>query len=161
MRQDRFERLYEEEARALFRFLDYQTGNWATAEDLLADTFERALRARRRFDPRRGSEKTWLYSIAMNLVRDHARRRAAEQRALDRVGTPAGEASPDQLAPVEDREALMGALGRLSDDEREVVALRYGSDLKLEAIAKVIGEPRSTVEARIYRSLRKMRDELE
>ena len=161
MKQERFERLYEEEARPLFRFLAYQTGNWSTAEDLLADTFERALRARRRFDPRRGSEKTWLYSIAMNLVRDHARRRTAELRALDRVGAPASEEAADELGPVEDREALTRALGRLSDDEREAVSLRYGADLTLETIAKVIGEPRSTVEGRTYRALKKLRDELE
>jgi hypothetical protein len=46
---------------------------------------ERVLRARRRFDRRRGSEKTWVYSIALNLLRDEARRRAAEGRAVERT----------------------------------------------------------------------------
>src|ERR671916_1024637 len=85
MESDEFERLYEQEAQGLFGFLAYRTGDRALAEDLLADTFERALRARRGFDRRRGSEKTWLYAIALNLLRDHARRAAAEGRAVERV----------------------------------------------------------------------------
>src|SRR3954469_8127488 len=93
MRIDQFERLYEEHAQPLLAFLVYRTGNRGVAEDVLADTFERALRARRRFDPRKASEKTWLYSIAVNLLRDNARRQLVEQRALERaVPVPAGEA---------------------------------------------------------------------
>ncbi len=59
-----FERLYDEHAPALLAFLVYRAGNRDLAEDLLADTFERVLRARRPFDRRRSSEKTWLYAIA-------------------------------------------------------------------------------------------------
>ena len=86
MRDDEFERLYEAEAQGLFGFLAYRTGDRALAEDLLADTFERALRSRRRFDRRRGSAKTWLYAIALNLLRDHARRAAAEGRRSSASG---------------------------------------------------------------------------
>src|SRR5919108_5762560 len=103
MRDDEFERLYAAEAPGLFAFLAYRTGDRALAEDLLADAFERALRARRRFDPRRGAARTWLYSIALNLLRDHARRAAAEGRALERVSTPV-PAGGDELASVERRD---------------------------------------------------------
>ena len=58
MRDADFERLYGQHAEPLFAFLAYRTGDRVLAEDLLADTFERALRARRRFDRRRGSEKS-------------------------------------------------------------------------------------------------------
>src|SRR3954452_2440424 len=70
MADDRFERLYAEYSAPLFAFLVYRTGERDLAEDLLADTFEHALRARRGFDRRRASERTWLYSIAINLARD-------------------------------------------------------------------------------------------
>jgi RNA polymerase sigma-70 factor (ECF subfamily) len=49
-------------------------------------------------------------------------------------------------------------MASLSDEEREVLALRFGADLSLADIAAVVGEPRSTVETRIYRGLRKMRN---
>src|ERR1039457_3028862 len=87
MRDDAFERLYTEHAQALYAFLSYRSGDRVLAEDLLADTFERALRARRRFDPRKASEKTWLYAIALNCLRDHARRRSTEGRALERIAS--------------------------------------------------------------------------
>ena len=66
----------------LLGFLIYRSGDRALAEDLLADTFERVLTARRPFDRRRASEKTWLYTIALNLLRDHARRAAVGDRRV-------------------------------------------------------------------------------
>jgi RNA polymerase sigma factor (sigma-70 family) len=159
-REDQFERLFEEHAADLLGFLTYRLGDRAAAEDVLADTFERVLRARARFDPRRGREKTWLYSIALNLVRDRARRQAAEQRAYERVqATPAGAGDP--LEAFAGRDALQRALGELSEEEREAVALRYGADLTVPEIAKLTGERLTTVEGRVYRALRKLRDLLE
>jgi RNA polymerase sigma-70 factor (ECF subfamily) len=161
MRDQDFEQLYQEHAQALYGFLAYRTGNPALAEDLLADTFEKALRSRRRFDPRRGSRKTWLYSIALNALRDHLRRSAAAGRATERLavgGEPAVESPEDAFAH---RDELMQALGRLSDEEREVVALRYGADMTVPEIAKVKGEKLTTIEGRVYRALRKLRGELE
>ena len=157
MRDEDFERLYNEHAEPLFGFLVYRTGDRALAEDVLADTFERVLRARRRFDPRKGSEKTWLYAIALNCLRDRARRSAAEGRALERLyppepGSPAGA--------VEDRDQLGRALEVLSGEEREAIALRYGADLTVPEIARLTGERLTTVEGRVYRALRKLREEL-
>src|SRR5277367_3087891 len=129
MRDDAFERLYGEHAQALFGFLSYRTGDRVLAEDLLADTFERALRAKRRFDPRKASQKTWLYSIALNCLRDHGRRRAAEGRALERVKDAPGPGPADPSRLVSDRDLVDRSLGVLSENEREVIALRFGADL--------------------------------
>lgn len=160
MQGDRFERLYCEHAQALFGFLTYRTGDRGLAEDLLADTFERALRAQRRFDPRRGSEKTWLYAIALNLLRDHARRSAAESRALERVGVSA-DPLPSELERVGERDEVQRLLGALSGEECETVALRFGADLTVPEIARLLRQRRTTVESRLYRALRKLRDETE
>jgi RNA polymerase sigma factor (sigma-70 family) len=162
MRSDTFERLFEEHAERLFSFLAYRTGNRALAEDLLSETFERVLRSRQRFDPRRGSERRWLYTIALNLLRDHARRHTHEDRALQHVGagTPQQESDPG-LAAVERRDELQQALELLNDDEREAIALRFGADLKLRDVARVLGQGESAVEGRIYRALGKLRNELE
>jgi RNA polymerase sigma-70 factor (ECF subfamily) len=162
MRDDEFEALYAAEAQGLFAFLVYRTGDRALAEDLMADAFERALRSRGRFDRRRGSRKTWLYAIALNALRDHARRAAAEGRALERVGPPSAEALDDRvIAGLGDREALLAALASLSEDEREAIALRFGADLTVPEVARALGEPLQRVEGRVYRALRKLRDRLE
>jgi len=161
MRDDAFERLYAAHAQPLFGFLSYRTGDRALAEDLLADTFERALRARRRFDPRKASEKTWLYAIALNCLRDHGRRRAAEGRALERVSGGASEWSSDPAESLSDRDLVSRSLAVLSEEEREAVALRFGADLTVPEIAKLTGEKLTTVEGRVYRALRKLREAMD
>ena len=155
MRDDQFEELYAAEAQGLFAFLTYRTGDRALAEDLLADAFERALRAK--YDKRKGSAKTWLYSIALNALRDHMRRAAAEERAYARVEVPV---PGDPFADFEHREELTRALARLSGEEREAIALRYGAGLTVPEMAKVLGEPLTTIEGRVYRALRKLREAL-
>lgn len=161
MRLDAFERLYEEHGERLFSFLAYRTGNRALAEDLLSETFERVLRSRQRFDPRRGSERRWLYAIALNLLRDHARRAVNEDLALQRAHArvTVGHSDPE-LAGVEHRDELQRALALLSEDERDAIALRFGADLKLRDVARVLGQGESAVEGRIYRALHKLRNEL-
>jgi RNA polymerase sigma factor (sigma-70 family) len=156
-----FERLYAAHAEALVGFVVYRTGDRALAEDVVADTFERVLRTRFRFDPRKSSEKTWIYSIALNVLRDHARRRDAESRAMDRAPAPVGGAADAELDMVGSRDELRRALERLSDEEREAIALRYGADLTVPEISRVTGEKLSTVDGRVYRALRKLRDELD
>jgi RNA polymerase sigma factor (sigma-70 family) len=161
MRDEDFEQLYDEHAQALYGFLAYRTGDPALAEDLLADTFEKALRSRRRFNPARGTAKNWLYSIALNALRDHLRRRAAAERASERLAMP-GEAEPESAEETfAARDELMRALGALSEEEREVVALRYGADMTMPDIAKLKSEKLTTIEGRVYRALRKLRERLE
>jgi RNA polymerase sigma factor (sigma-70 family) len=159
MREQQFERLFEEHAQPLFGFLVYRTGDRALAEDLMADAFERAFRARRLFDRRKASEKTWIYTIALNCLRDHSRRAVAQDRAFERTPVPAGAAEFD-LESVESRDDLQRALDSLSDEEREAIALRFGADLTLPEIAKLTGESLTTMRGRVYRALDKLRDEL-
>jgi RNA polymerase sigma factor (sigma-70 family) len=162
MRPDTFDRLFDDHAEALFAFLVYRTGNRSVAEDLLGDTFERVLRTRHRFDPRRGSEKQWIYTIALNLVRDHARRHTVESRAMERIASGAPHAAEDsRLDAIATREELHAALDTLGDNEREAIALRFGSDLTVRDVARVLGEKENAVEGRIYRGLQKLRSQLE
>jgi RNA polymerase sigma-70 factor (ECF subfamily) len=161
MKKDQFEQLYEEHAEALLGFLVYRTGDRALAEEVLADTFERVLRSRSRFNPRRGSAKTWVYSIALNRLRDVIRKREAEARALERSEAGAPESAADATERVEERSTVAAALAQLDELEREAVALRYGADLSVAEVAATLGVKASTAEGRIYRGLRNLRDLLE
>jgi RNA polymerase sigma-70 factor, ECF subfamily len=157
LKDDEFERLYSAEAQGLFAFLAYRTGDRALAEDLLADAFERALRGK--YNARKGPAKTWLYAIALNVLRDHVRRAAAEGRAYAKVDVGASEFA-DPFTGIEHRDELMRALATLAAEEREAVSLRYGSDLTVPEMAVVLGVPLTTVEGRVYRALRKLREAL-
>jgi RNA polymerase sigma factor (sigma-70 family) len=161
MDEKTFEALYAEHHAGLFGFLAYRTGNNALAEDLLADTFERALTARRPLDPRKGKAKTWLYSIALNLLRDTTRRQAVEERVVASIALEHPEnGGTDALEAVAERQVLMAALDQLSDEHREAVALRYGADLRIEEIARLLDVPPRAVEGRLYRALKNLREEL-
>ena len=129
--------------------------------------------ARRRFDRRKASQKTWLYTIALNCLRDNARRRATEGRALERlIGEAPSGSSPaigvgfstqsgHELDSLLDRDAVARSLEVLSGEEREAIALRFGAELTVPEIAKLTGERLTTVEGRVYRALRKLRVSIE
>jgi RNA polymerase sigma factor (sigma-70 family) len=155
---DDFETLWERHASSLLAFLVYRTGDRHESEDLVAETFERAMRKRGLFNRRRGSERTWLYAIALNALRDRGRRAAAEGRAVERLEEPS---QADGFERVNDRDALRTALRSLSDEEREAVALRFGADFTLAEIAQATGEKQTTVDGRVYRALRKLKEALE
>lgn len=137
----------------------YRTGNRGLAEEIVADTFERAFKSRYRFDRRLGSEKNWLYSIALNRVRDLKRRSVVESKAIEKLG-----ARIDSPAPMESRVPsdldLHRAVRGLPPEERDAVTLRFGGDLTVPEVAKVLGEPLSRVEGRVYRGLRRLHEEL-
>src|SRR6202043_3243263 len=69
-RQSDFARVYDDHLWRVYGFLAYRLADRDSAEDLTQATFERALRAWSRFDPRRGSERTWLPAIAHNVIVD-------------------------------------------------------------------------------------------
>jgi RNA polymerase sigma-70 factor (ECF subfamily) len=160
MREEEFEQLYDEHAQGLFAFLAYRTGDRALAEDLVADTFERAFRARSRFDRRRAQPKTWLYAIALNLLRDSARRARTEGEAMRRAAADVVDHQAGPGGHVADRDLVARMLTALNDGEREAIALRYGAQLTVSEIAKLLALPATTVETRVYRALGKLRREV-
>ena len=95
-------------------------------------------------------------------LRDHARREGVAARALEAVGSSTRD-SPEggALELAEVRGDLNAALQTLPAEDRELMALRFGADLTLPDIARVLGQRRTTVEGRFYRALRKLRERLE
>jgi len=149
----------EEHLDDVYRYLLYVTGNPHLAEDLAAETFERALRRWRRFDPRRGSPRTWLCQLARSTALDHFR---AEQRRRRREESYAVEESPieepvfgEGLSP-----ALETAVQSLSAAEREVVVLRIVLELDGETTASVLGIRPTAVSTRLSRALQKLQERM-
>jgi RNA polymerase sigma factor (sigma-70 family) len=154
-----FARVYEAQVWRVYGFLAYRLRDRDLAEDLTQTTFEQALRAWGRFDPRRASEATWLLTIARNLLIDHHRRNRSTPVATidEQLGPtmPGPEARPGVSAE------LFEALATLSDREREILALRYGGDLNGPEIAAMLGLSLANVQQITSRSLRKLRGLLE
>ena len=151
-----FARVYDEHVWRVYGFLAYRLGDRDTAEDLTQATFERALRAWSRFDPRRASESTWLLAIARNLLIDHYRRDRSNLNRADRGAPGPGRARAGGAAWRASPE-LVGALGRLSERDREIVALRFGGDMTGPEIAQLLNLTLANVQQILSRSLRRLR----
>src|ERR671934_1638858 len=119
-------------------YLVYLTGDRTVAEDLTAETFARALERWRRYDPRRGSARTWLCQLARTTALDHFRSEERRRRREGRYALQVPEAHEasfgEGLSP-----ELEGALSRLSAAEREGVALRIVLELDGESAGRVLG----------------------
>jgi RNA polymerase sigma-70 factor (ECF subfamily) len=134
----------------------------AEAEDLTQATFERAVRAWSRFDPRRASERTWLLAIARNLLIDHRRRdRSGALETLEGFDERTVPAVPGPEERLTTEPELTEALDQLAARDREVLALRFGGDLTGQEIAELLGLSLANVQQITSRSLRKLRELLE
>lgn len=154
-----FAEVAEAELDAVFRYLVYLVGDRALAEDLTAETFEKALRSWRRFDPRRAAPRTWLCRIARNAALDALR---AERRRRRREETY-GARTEELVEPVfaEGFSApLERALRELSPGEREVVALRVVLELDGPAAARVLGISATACSTRLSRALKRLEERL-
>ncbi len=139
----------------VFGYLVYLTRDRETAEDLASATFEKAMRVWGRFDPRRGTARTWLLGIArttaLDWFRAETRRRRREEAAAlpDRVD----EAFAEGLSP-----ELEAALSALTAGEREVLALRVVLELDGDATARVLGISPTAVSTRLSRALKRLEE---
>lgn len=165
-------RLVELYSPRVFGLLHRLTADRDAAEDLLQETFLRVVRTIGRYE-HVGKFEPWLFRIAANLARDRGRqrgRRAAPQaldaaacaggRAATAPDTAGGEDPRQRLVRDEARERLAAGLERLSDVEREIVLLRYFSELPFREIAELLGIPLGTALARAHRALKHLRTAL-
>lgn len=159
MAETSFAAVAEEHLDAVYAFLLYVTGDRTVAEDLTGETFERALGRWRRFDPRRGTARTWLCQIARSAALDHfrsesRRRRREETYTLQDVAM-SDEVFGEGMSP-----ELEAALHTLTPGEREVIALRVVCDLDGDTAARVLGISRTACSTRLSRALRKLEEKV-
>lgn len=143
------------------------TGNFQDADDLAQETFVRAFRNISRFDPERRFF-TWLYTISLNLIRNHLRRNRPsiapfpqDELSWHDFSDPDARSPEEDLMARQERQTLLECLRELPEDLREAVVLRYFQELSLEEVAKVSGISLSALKMRVYRGLDKLKVLLE
>lgn len=140
--------LYDRFAATIFDYLSQQLASRQDAEDLLVEVFMAAHNQPMLFPLSDGRQLAWLRRVAKNKVVDHYRHNAVvrllplEQAlcAADRALTP-----EQRAVQREDYERLYQAIGHLSLEQQQLIHLRYGSELRLVAIADLLGRPEGTV----------------
>jgi RNA polymerase sigma factor (sigma-70 family) len=155
--RDVFERHYDDVRRYLQRRAGLDTG-----EDLAAQTFEEAFRARSRFDPAFTDARPWLMGIATNLLRHHYRAEAARLRTLERATSMAATAAEDDPDARMDARAaapfIASALLEMGQGERDVLLLYGWAELSYSEIAFALQVPIGTVRSRLHRTRRRLRE---
>jgi RNA polymerase sigma-70 factor (ECF subfamily) len=141
--------------RRVYAYVAYRIGDGPDAEDVTSDVFERALRYRASYDPAQGEPVAWLIGIARHRL--HLGR--APTVPLDEIDEPV--APRDLEADAVDRLTLQAALARLADRDAELLALRYGADLKARQIGEALGMTTNAVEVALHRALGRLRAILE
>ena len=169
--RDAFRRLVDKHARSIFNLAYRMTSNAADAEDLTQESFLQAyaqLQAFRLDSP----FHPWIYTIALNLCRSRLRKRLpwrwlslAQGREQDRPAPaepPARSPDPEQRMLAQEADECLGkAIEALPPKYREVFVLRQSQGLSYEEIARLLGLPLGTVEARLFRARRRLLDSLE
>ena len=133
----------------VYRYLLARSGDSWLAEELTQQTFVEAIRSRRKFDGR-SDVVTWLCGIGRHKLVDHYRRtdrEAARQQRLSAI-----RAEQDPLASTREREAILGALDTLPNDQRLALIFRYLDGMGVRDIAKQLDRTEKATESLLSRA---------
>ena len=160
---DAFAEVYRRYADRIYGYCFRRTASWSTAQDLTSVVFLEAWRKRSdvAFDDD-GSVIAWLFGVANNVVRNSQRSLRRHQLALQRLPDPVVEPdfADDAAARLDDEKRMarvLAALARLSDSDRELLALSAWSGLDQRQIAEALGVPVGTVKSRLSRARDRLR----
>ncbi len=159
--RETFAELYDEYLYKVFRYIQYRVNNIQLAEDLTSTVFEKALVNFSKYSQERASFSTWIFTIARNVVIDHYRgNRKRQAVSLEEATAQSSNAvSPEEeLERKVERERLHVCLAGLSEEEQEIIRLKFGAELNNRQIGKMLGLSESNVGTKLYRAVRKMRD---
>jgi RNA polymerase sigma-70 factor (ECF subfamily) len=147
----------------LVRYLQRLVGNEQLAEEMHQQTWLSVLEHLDRFDARHvtGGFKAWLFRIATNKANDFWRssgRERAAKEGLRRVTDEQLPAADFRLDGTEQEQKLRRAIDQLPDAQKQVLMLRYYSNLKFIEIAEMLGCPLNTALGRMHKAMLKLRD---
>ena len=139
----------------VYLYVVYRLGPGPDAEDVTSEVFERAVRYRGSFDPRKGDFLAWLFGIARRLIGEVASARSTAPLELVDAIAP-GDLAEDAAR----RLTIATAVAGLDDRDRDLIALRYGADLTARQIGDVLGMTTHAVEVALHRALARLRASL-
>jgi RNA polymerase sigma-70 factor (ECF subfamily) len=160
-----FELLYDRHGGAAFSLAYRMVGKRVGAEDIVQEAFLSIWRSRTRYDPARGSVRTWVLGIVHNRGIDALRRGAVHDRRREAMeGMEELHEAPDrtdvEAARREEARSVRSALDSLPEDQRRTIELAYFGGFSHSQIAELLGEPIGTVKGRMRLGLEKLRRRL-
>jgi RNA polymerase sigma-70 factor (ECF subfamily) len=160
-----FELLYDRHGGAAYSLAYRIVGKQAAAEDVVQEALLSIWRSRRRYDPTRGSVRTWILGIVHNRAIDGLRRSSVHERRRETLDVveerfEASERTDVEVARREEARSVRGALETLPAEQRQTIELAYFGGFTQNQIAELMDQPVGTVKGRMRLGLDKMRREL-
>lgn len=161
--KDAFAELYREHVQAIFRYVYNRVSDRQLAEDLTGDIFTRALQGLSSYQDQGKPLLAWLYRIAHARVVDHYRRvdRRPDESDVDAVPISVTPDMDERLLRQQAARALRDAITYLTDEQQQVIVLRFIEGYRIEEVATVMGKKSNAIKALQHRALRSLGSRLE
>jgi RNA polymerase sigma-70 factor (ECF subfamily) len=157
LRDDAWAEIYRRHAEQVYAYIFFRIGDRTAAEDLAADVFARAIAGIRNYEWRGTPLLAWLYRIAHNVTADH-RKALARRSVRESSETPEEiEERVDRLQALDERNDMMEAIRSLTEDQQQVLILRFYGGMSNAQVAEAVGKPETAVKALQARGLRSLR----
>ncbi len=157
-----FHRLYERAHVIVYRYIYASLGGPSQeVEDLTAETFMRAWKARQRFEGDEEAAVGWLLQISRNLLIDNYRRKKAHgiDEQLEETQITVPQAGPEERLLIREQvHILQGLMRDLTEEQRDMIVLRYVLEWPVNRIAKHMGMLENTVSVNLRRILQRLRE---
>ena len=159
--RDAFGQIFDEYHQPIYRFVVSRVGRPSDAEDLTQLIFVKALEALPRYTARGIPFGGWLFRLARNAVIDHVRTRRDHLELTAEIQRPTEDAGPEATAALrQDLDAVARALDALTDEQREVIQLRFFAGLSAREAAEAMGKQEGTIRGLQFRAIASLRREL-
>ena len=147
--------LHQQFYQPVYRYIYLKIGEANISQDLTGDVFLRLLEALKRGRGWQTTPNAWIFGIARNVVADYYRRRERRPEVeLDETVLPATDAGLAQtVIAAEEQAALLAAMEELTDEQRDVVFLRFMEGLSIRDVAEVMDKTEGAIKALQYRSM--------
>lgn len=159
--QEAWSYIYDQYYSKMFNYCYLRTGDRAASEDLASDVFLEALRGIKRYRYRGTPLSAWLYRIAHNLTVDHLRRNARQ------TTVPLGDEPEHPQLQTQDptdasalRQDMQAAIQQLTEDQQQVIILRFFLGLSHEEVGATIGRRQGAVRVLQLRALNALRQQM-
>ena len=152
--------IYDAYSERIYRYIYHRVGDPEVAEDLTALTFTKMLEAIHSGREWRTSFSGWLYRIAHNLVVDHFREKGRARQVSLESGLPlrATDVDPFEAALRSLRhDALRAAISQLTDDQANVIVLRFLEGYSIAEAARILGKTEGAIKALQFRAVERLR----
>ena len=164
VKQEEFTEIFELYYKRIYNYTYYRVNSQEMAEDLTSNIFEKIMKKINTYKNEKAKFEVWMFTIARNTINDHFRKQKKYKfisidSILDLVSKDRG---PEELIiNKEQNNKLVNALNILDSKERNIIAYKFGADLKNIEIAKILNISESNVGVKLHRIMKRLKNEME